>query len=406
MDVLKSLQTTHAASSITTIDMHTTGEPTRIVISGFPKLSGSLLSQRRQLQEHHDHLRRRIILEPRGHWDMYGALLIQETELTASGDADIGVLFMTNDGYSTMCGHATIALGRFLVDTHDLSLFSNRGRLRYDATSQSIEIRLHAPCGVVCVTCPTLNEGSTSDPSRPVSYLSVPSFATAIDVTVTIPPELQWPTLKECERDTIMVDFAYGGAFYALVHCDILGWDGCHRLGNEDFVDVEALRVVANTITKLVNENPDLKKQAIHSVGEDDLRFLYSVIIVDDTNNDVEKSENGICFFADSQIDRSPTGSGVQARVALAHAAVRGKVGDLWTYNSLISTYFDHDGAFVGEVAEEVQNEFAEHDIAKKAVRVRVEGFAKYTGTNVFVVESDDRISQNGFSLKEVAAAQ
>jgi len=99
--------------AIRCIEMHTTGEPTRIVYAGYPALSGTLLEQRALASEKYDHLRRRLILEPRGHRDMYGAVLRQSTELVDAGLADIGVIFMTNDGYSNMCGHATIALGRF-----------------------------------------------------------------------------------------------------------------------------------------------------------------------------------------------------------------------------------------------------------------------------------------------------
>src|SRR6187402_2556894 len=111
------------------VEMHTTGEPTRIIYKGFPELRGSLLEQRAEAKASHDNIRAQLILEPRGHWDMYGAVLRQQTELVASGEAHIGVLFMHNDGFSTMCGHATIALGRFLIDTHDLSVFPKRNEL-------------------------------------------------------------------------------------------------------------------------------------------------------------------------------------------------------------------------------------------------------------------------------------
>src|ERR1051326_2946907 len=94
------------AQPIECVEMHSTGEPTRIVVKGYPSLDGTLLQQRAQAKVQHDHVRKRLMLEPRGHADMYGAILRPETELTASGYAHIGVLFMHNEGYSTMCGHA------------------------------------------------------------------------------------------------------------------------------------------------------------------------------------------------------------------------------------------------------------------------------------------------------------
>jgi proline racemase len=189
--------------------MHTTGEPTRIIISGFPNLPGAtLLEKRAQAKQHHDHLRIRLMLEPRGHWDMYGALIVQETELTKSGEADIGVLFMHNDGYSTMCGHATIALGRFLVDTHDLEVFPKRESLRFDPSTGITVVRLHAPCGVVRISVPTKADGRSADPGRPVSFISTPAFASAVDVKVDIPSEKRWPELNG--RTSIVLDASSG----------------------------------------------------------------------------------------------------------------------------------------------------------------------------------------------------
>ncbi|KAJ7649612.1 hypothetical protein FB45DRAFT_2 [Roridomyces roridus] len=119
----------------------------------------------------------RLMREPRGHAEMYGAILVQETELTRSGEADIGVLFCHNEGYSPMCGHASIALGRLLVDTHDLSIFPRRNGLVKDLSTGLVTLRLHAPCGIVQLSVPVKPDGH-SDPTRPVSFIGVPSFPT------------------------------------------------------------------------------------------------------------------------------------------------------------------------------------------------------------------------------------
>jgi trans-L-3-hydroxyproline dehydratase len=148
MDVAQDLGSS-SFSPISCVEMHTTVEPTRIVYAGFlPVLRGTLLEQRAQAKSEHDNVRKRLMLEPRGHCDMYGAILRQETELVRSGQAHIGVLFITNDGFSTMCGHASIALGRFLVDTHDLNVFPRRDELKFDPETRTTEINLHVPCGI------------------------------------------------------------------------------------------------------------------------------------------------------------------------------------------------------------------------------------------------------------------
>lgn len=163
-----------------TVDMHSTGEAIRIIFNG-PDVQGTLLQQRTVLQQEHEDFRRQLILEPRGHRDMYGAYLRPKTELVEKDRADIGVLFMSNAGYPTMCGHAIIALGRLLVDLDDPSIFQ-RDKLVYHAESKAVIIRLHAPCGVISVKVSTLDDGKKSDPNKPVSFYSVPSFVTGIDI--------------------------------------------------------------------------------------------------------------------------------------------------------------------------------------------------------------------------------
>ena len=116
---------------LSTVEMHTGGEPTRIIVDGWPKLAApTLLGKRRECLERHDHLRRGLMLEPRGHDGMYGALLVAPDH----PEADLAVLFMHNEGYSTMCGHATIALARWAVES---------GRAKGPI------VRLQCPCGLV-----------------------------------------------------------------------------------------------------------------------------------------------------------------------------------------------------------------------------------------------------------------
>lgn len=392
MDVIQSL-TSGPNNPITCIDMHTTGEPTRIVVKGYPELSGTLLEQRAQAAKEYDHLRRRLMLEPRGHYDMYGAILRPITEKTRTGEADMGVLFMTNDGYSTMCGHATIALGRFLVDTDDSELFPRRQNLKWDSTSSTTHIRLHAPCGVVEVTVPTSPDGRTSDPSRPVSFISVESFATGLSVEVPFPRCPQWPSGLP-----ITADFAYGGTFYCLVSAREL------RLGDGlRGVDIEKANHVTRALKAAIISNPELKYLYRHPT-EEDLSFLYSIILVDYNLGEAlpgtNGSETGLCFFADQQIDRSPTGSGVSARLAAAYARGWFRKGDSWTYNSLVSAYKKPQAAFKGTVLEEVPKSGT---MRYPCIRTKIEGYAFYTGCHTFCVEPDDVLGNDGFTMYDFA---
>lgn len=143
--------------SVQTHDMHTAGEPLRIVISGFPSLSGStLLEKINDMKKQHDHYRKLIINEPRGHKDMYGAILLKKE----TDDNSFEVIFIHNEGYSTMCGHGVIALGRYVVDS---GLVMN--------STPEVEVNFHCPCGEVktYVTCE--NNGVTG-----VRFHSVPAF--------------------------------------------------------------------------------------------------------------------------------------------------------------------------------------------------------------------------------------
>ncbi|KAF9888461.1 hypothetical protein FE257_008568 [Aspergillus nanangensis] len=396
MDVAQSMETS-SGEAIKCIDMHTTGEPTRIVYSGFPRLEGTLLDQRDQARNEYDHLRKRLMLEPRGHFDMYGAIIIQDTELVRNGTADIGVLFTTNSGYSTMCGHATIALGRFLVDTHDLTVFPKRDGLVWDQASRQITLNIHAPCGLVSVQVPTTADGRKSDPSRQVGFLSSPAYPVAMGLTIPIPKEVRWPELGD--RESVTLDISYGGAFYALIPARELGFD--QGLGR---VDLASMTSAVKRLKPYLSSHAEVV-QALRHAEDERLSFLYSVMVVDDTVGSkppgVEGTETGLCIFADNQIDRSPTGSCVTARMALAHAKGNRPVGQRWAYNSLVSNHFN-EGAFTATIYDDKVHVTEFNGNVRPAVIVRVEGSAFYTGAMTFIVEEEDVTGQSGFTMEGV----
>ncbi|KAH8659969.1 putative proline racemase [Xylariales sp. PMI_506] len=398
MDLYQALGSSTSKQPIRCIDMHTTGEATRIILSGFPELQGTLLEQRKEYREKHDQYRNLAMLEPRGHEGMYGALIVRDSELISSGEAHIAVLYLHNESYSSMCGHAAIALGRFLVDTHDLNIFPQRNNVRFDATTSTTSISLHTPCGINRLFVPTLPDGSKSDPTKPVSFLSVPSFAGALDLVVEIPEPKRWPQLKG--RPSVTVDLSYGGAWYCMVTVEQLGFDkGFAQL------DIKEYDAVTQIIKSQIIDTRSLIDKIAMPTGTD--WDLYGVMVVDNTNtastSEAAYSENGLCFFADQQIDRSPTGGCVAARMALAHAKGLCKLGDRRAFNSLVSNANAGEGCFVGTNVEEV-NIPGGSGISGKGVVVQIEGKAFYTGVATFLLESEDPI-RSGFSLKGIGAA-
>ncbi|KAK9774295.1 putative Proline racemase [Seiridium cardinale] len=398
MDLYESLSNSPSLNPIRCIDMHTTGEATRIILSGFPELTGTLLEQRKEYRDKHDQYRKTTMLEPRGHEGMYGALIVRDSELIRSGEAHIAVLYLHNEGYSTMCGHAAIALGRFLVDTHDLGVFPLRDTLPFNQDTLTTTVNLHTPCGINRLTVPTTFDGTKSDATRPVSFLSVPSFTGALDLVVDIPQSLRWPELNG--RTSITVDLAYGGAWYCMVNVTELGFvEGLGKL------DMKTFDKVSQTIKTQIVETDSLVKQIAVPPGIE--WYLYGIMVVDNVNTahipEVHATETGLCFFADQQIDRSPTGGCVAARMALAHAKGKSRLSKRQAFNSFVSNANGGHGAFIGMNEEEVDIAGG-HGISAKGVLVRISGEAFYTGTATFLLEPEDPI-KDGFSVKELEHA-
>ncbi|KAJ5804931.1 hypothetical protein N7474_010818 [Penicillium riverlandense] len=400
MDIHRQICSSGQQGAIHCIDMHTTGEPTRIIMSGFPSLKGALLEQREAYRRDHDRWRRVAMLEPRGHEGMYGALIVRDSELIASGEAHIAVLYLHNEGYSTMCGHAAIAMGRFLVDTHDPNVFPLRHSLPFDPTTETTTVNLHTPCGINRLTVPTTSDGRSADSSRPVSFLSVPSFAGALDVRVEIPLEKRWPELQG--RTSVTVDLSYGGAWYCMVGAQELGF----RAGLKA-LDMKMYDRITSIIKAEIVNTLELRNQISVPSAMDTEFDLYGVMVVDRVNAapvpGVDSVETGLCFFASQQIDRSPTGGCVAARMALAHAKQESKLGERQAFHSFVSNAYAGQGAFVGSNVEEVDIAGG-YGISAKGVVVRIEGYGYYTGACTFLTEPMDPIA-DGFSVREIEMA-
>lgn len=330
-------------SEIATTEMHTGGEPVRIVESGYPPIKGeTILDKRRYVRDHLDHLRTALMHEPRGHFDMYGVIPV-EPDLP---EADLAVLFMHNEGYSTMCGHATIALGRYAVD---------RGLV--PKVEPLTEMVIQCPCGPVAV----LVEVSNGEAGR-VRFCSVPAFAPILDHKVIVKP-----------YGRITFDIGFGGAFYAVADASQFEVDVRNSPARELVAAADALSEAVRS--SVVLSHPDSA----------DLADLYGSILTD--GHDGEGVSANVCVFADSQVDRSPTGSGVTARMAIRYARGQVSMGEERVFESLVGSTMTGRVVAAQTVDDLLQ------------VVVEVGGRAYYTGKASFVVEPHDPFG-DGFLVR------
>jgi trans-L-3-hydroxyproline dehydratase len=326
---------------LTTLDAHAAGEPLRIVTGGLPELPGeTVLDRRRYMRDHLDHLRRALMHEPRGHADMYGCVL---TAPVTPG-ADLGVLFLHNEGYSTMCGHGVIALVTALLETGALPV---RG--------PQTPVTLDTPAGLVRATAHLRADGRVER----VSFRNVPSFLHTRDLSLDVPG-----------IGPVTLDIAFGGAFYAILPARVVG-----------------LRVVPGQKQPLVAAATAIKAAVqatthIRHPFEDDLGFLYGVIFTGEPEDPAHHSRN-VCVFAAAEVDRSPTGTGVSARLAAHHARGEVRPGEAIAVESILG----RGSVFEGRVVEEV--EFGPH----RAVVPEVSGRAFLTGRHEFLIDPDDPLS-------------
>jgi trans-L-3-hydroxyproline dehydratase len=331
---------------LTTIDAHAAGEPLRVVIAGLPAIPGeNMLARRRWMRAHLDPLRRALMHEPRGHFDMYGAVVTPPV----SPEADLGVLFLHNDGYSTMCGHGILALVTVLLETGALPV---RG--------PQTPVVLDTPAGLVRAVAQVATSGRVDQ----VSFRNVPSFVYRRDLDIQVP-----------FLGRLAVDIAFGGAFYAIVPAARVG-----------------LRVTPAMLGPLVEVAARIKR-AVHQVlpiehpVEPELGFLYGVIFTDGPEDPSHHSRN-LCVFADREVDRSPTGTGVSARLAVHHAKGEIALGVPFAVESILG----RQSIFVGQVVETARVGPYE------AVVPEVAGSAFLIGRHEFFIDAEDPLG-GGFLL-------
>jgi len=276
---------------------------------------------------------------------MYGCVITEPV----SPEADVGVLFMHNEGYSTMCGHGIIALVTALLET---GTFPARGR--------QTPVNLDTPAGLVRATAYLDNNGHVER----VSFLNIPSFLYARDV------ELELPNYGK-----VMVDVAFGGAFYAFIRARQFGLKVTPENTTQLVTVAEAIKVAVNAAISI--EHPI----------EPDLSFVYGTILIDAPENPSHHSRN-ICVFADAEVDRSPTGTGVSARLALHHT--RGEIID--GQEIIIESILGSASTFHGKVVGRAK--VGPFD----AIVPEVSGKAFITGQHEFIIDKRDELGR-GFLM-------
>ncbi|MEC1770135.1 proline racemase family protein [Schinkia azotoformans] len=328
---------------IHTVDTHTGGDPTRIVVSGLPPVPGeTMLEKKKYLIENLDHIRTSLILEPRGHKDMFGAILLEPT----LPEADIGVVFMDTSGYLNMCGHGTIGVTTAIIERQIISYKSND------------LVVLETPAGLVKVRA-TVNGNKVEN----VSIQNVPGFLWEPNIALEVP-----------EVGNIMVDIAFGGNFYAFVDANELGLKITPN-NNEKFSDI-GMKIL-NHVNKTVKVEHPLEK----NINKVDL-----IIFLDKSEEEGVDTQN-VCVFGQGQVARSACGTGLSAQMAKENGKNLLNVGSTFVTESIINT------KFYGKVVEEVRV----GDIP--AIIPEVNGNAYVMGVHQFILHPEDPLKY-GFLLK------
>jgi trans-L-3-hydroxyproline dehydratase len=318
--------------------MHTGGEPLRVITGGLPVIEGdTVLEKRRYFREHYDYLRTGLLFEPRGHADMYGAVV------TPSRDADFDVFFLHNEGYSTMCGHAIIALTKLAVES---------------GMVKGPHVDFDVPAGRIAAMA-TIEKGQVVESM----FRNVPSFVYRHDGII-----------RGGTSGPVKFDIAYGGAFYAIVESGALGLS----------LDASGYPAIIEAGRRIKREIE--KEMSIEHPFERDLSFLYGIIFTGPAHDAKHHSRN-VCVFADGEVDRSATGSGVSARAALHCARGELALNETLTIESVLGTTLT--------VRAVERTKFGPHD----AVIPEVGGRAHFIGRNEFCFDPYDPLNR-GFIFR------
>jgi len=339
---------------IRTLDAHAAGEPLRLIVDGVPSPEGrTMLEKRAWAQKRLDHFRQSLILEPRGHTDMYGALLTE----AATREANAGILFMHNEGWSTMCGHGIIAVTTMAIER---GLIFPGGDRSDSAKPTSVDIRYDTPAGLVQARAHLEHYGDAVRVAS-VAFRNVASFVFEPSVLVPVGGR------------SIPVDIAFGGAFYAIVDAEAAGVpiDAAH---------LPELRKLGMTIAR----EAEKLRRVVHPTDAG-LEGIYGTIFTAPAHLPDAHLRN-VTIFADAEVDRSPCGTGTAAVMAVLNDMGL-LVDDVpFVHESIVGT------TFRGRVVDRI----AIGD--KGAIVPEIEGSAWITGEHTFLIDGDDPLKA-GFRL-------
>jgi proline racemase len=329
--------------TISAIDSHTEGMPTRVITGGVGVIPGATMFERRaHFMEHLDHVRTLLMYEPRGHASMSGAILQPPTR----PDADYGVLFIEVSGCLPMCGHGTIGVATVLVETGMVPV-----------TEPVTTIRLDTPAGLVVAEV-AVRDGA----AKSVTIQNVPSFADALDQTVEVPG-----------IGPVTYDMAYGGNFYAILPIERVGLPFERARKNDILTAGLAMMDAINQQRRPVHpENPDIS-------GCHHVQFVAP-------GSDAKHSRHAMAIHP-GWFDRSPCGTGTSARLAQLHARGELAPGQDFVNESFIGS------RFIGRIAEETTVAGS-----RAAIVPTITGRAWVTGTAQYFLDPDDPFPE-GFLL-------
>ncbi|MDK2821927.1 MAG: proline racemase [Clostridia bacterium] len=330
--------------SIIAVDSHTMGEPTRVVIGGIPHIPGKNMPEKKQyLESQMDHIRRAIMLEPRGHDDMFGAIITAPTV----PEADFGIIFMDSGGYLNMCGHGTIGVATVAVE---MGLV--------EAKEPVTEVMLEAPAGLIKARVKVEN-GKAKD----VTFQNVPSFLFKEGIELDVLP-----------YGKIKADIAFGGSFFAVVKARDLG-----------------IKVAKENIHELIDiglkvrDEANKKVEVYHPVNPH-IKTIDLTEISDVPSHPDAHAKN-VVVFGKKSVDRSPCGTGTCAKMAnLFFKSELGLYQD-FVHESILGTLFT--GRLVGKTR------VGDFD----AVIPEITGRAFITGVNHYMIDEEDPLKY-GFSLR------
>ncbi len=329
--------------NIFTVDSHTAGEPTRVVVGGFPMLRGGSMAEKKQeLKENYDYLRNFLMKEPRGHENMFGSVITQPCH----DEAAIGVIFMDNGGYLNMCGHGTIGTSKVALETGMI-----------EKVSPYTEFKIDTPAGLVQVTA-AVEDGSVTD----IGFVNQPAFVYSEGVDV-----------KLDGFGGIKADIAFGGNFFALVSAEQLGMD-------IDMANIDRFMDAGLKIRGYVNEHCDIVHPLKPHIKTVDLVEFYQPLRTG------EKGYRNLVIFGNKQFDRSPCGTGTSAKLSLMYSRGEISLGEEIISESILGSRFK------GRAVEETSVG------GYSGIIPRISGRAYITSYNNFVLEPRD-IFKSGIEL-------